>query len=319
MLSEKFVFQCLRLDVYSKEGNYETTIPNFMTLEEYVQRAFGIHVFNSNVHELGISIKKNGFCTKTGRRFSVLIASDTFSSFDNVCRVFNYISKVQCRYLQSYEKLLILHKSNSRTLMLITETNESVNVNYFVSDLGDRLSMNHHKAVTSSLLEVLKLKELLGVSIQKPISFLQESGEFKCHYEILENMLKDPRNVFPRSFVRKISKPDQLPMDLYKNWFGDNGRLQRDFKYLREIGKGGFGSVYKGTHIIDNQTYAIKEIQLSERVAESVREAEMLSRFKHPNIVRYHDCWKHGQMLYIRMEYVPDGTLRLSIYFQNLL
>lgn len=64
----------------------------------------------------------------------------------------------------------------------------------------------------------------------------------------------------------------------------------------------------QGTHILDNQTYAIKEIQLSRKV--DIKEAELLSKLKHENIVTYLDCWKHGQMLYIKMEFVPDGTLK---------
>ena len=35
-----------------------------------------------------------------------------------------------------------------------------------------------------------------------------------------------------------------------------------DFKYIEEIGSGGYGKVFKAQHILDKQWYAVKRVDL---------------------------------------------------------
>ncbi|CAG5081844.1 Oidioi.mRNA.OKI2018_I69.PAR.g9974.t1.cds [Oikopleura dioica] len=61
------------------------------------------------------------------------------------------------------------------------------------------------------------------------------------------------------------------------------------------IGAGGFGSVARLRHKIDGQSYAVKKIPLpkNERLSQKIlREANLLSRLNHENIVRYYHSWK---------------------------
>jgi len=48
-------------------------------------------------------------------------------------------------------------------------------------------------------------------------------------------------------------------------------RYAKDFKELEEIGRGGFGIVYKAQHKLDGNIYAIKKIKLSRDHAENKR------------------------------------------------
>lgn len=264
--------------------------------------------------EAFVNIKK-GYSKRSKKHFIIIFrrnASACYNLYEKVTELFNYFSKLECKHLQCYEKLLALRASKSNTveeLVLISEAIDGVNVNDLVGDLGDKLSQNLHKAVTNSVEEILKFDSVkTRLSIPKPMPLLQENGEFICSFNILENIMSE--SCLPPCQTFTQPRPKQFALDLYKQWYGHHGRLQRDFKNLREIGCGNFGSVYKATHKIDNQTYAIKEIQLKQN--DTHREAELLSKIKHTNIVRYHDCWKHGEMLYIRMEYVPHGTLRFN-------
>ncbi|NWH90282.1 E2AK2 kinase, partial [Aegithalos caudatus] len=94
------------------------------------------------------------------------------------------------------------------------------------------------------------------------------------------------------------------------------------FEDIKPIGKGGFGNVFKATSKSDKKIYAIKRVELTEKVE---REAEGLARLTHENIVRYHCSWRGDDhikypdssqnsdtkfcCLFIQMEFCEKGTL----------
>lgn len=69
------------------------------------------------------------------------------------------------------------------------------------------------------------------------------------------------------------------------------------FKYIGPIGKGGFGSVVKAVHILDNNFYAIKKIKLHLGVEQDIkehkvfREVQTMIMVNNANVVRYYTCW----------------------------
>ncbi|KAI2601847.1 kinase-like protein [Hypoxylon sp. NC1633] len=78
---------------------------------------------------------------------------------------------------------------------------------------------------------------------------------------------------------------------------------QSSFQELALLGKGGFGRVYQCFNPLDRKTYAVKKIQLSQKLAKRfrdgrleelqhiLREVQALATLDHPNIVRYHATW----------------------------
>ena len=66
-------------------------------------------------------------------------------------------------------------------------------------------------------------------------------------------------------------------------------RWKRDFEFIRELGRGSFGSVHHIRHKVDKHEYALKRVRFT---AESVlREVYVLSNVNHRNIARYFACW----------------------------
>ncbi|KAK7910932.1 PEK protein kinase [Apiospora marii] len=75
------------------------------------------------------------------------------------------------------------------------------------------------------------------------------------------------------------------------------------FQELSLLGKGGFGKVYRCYSPLDQSTYAVKKIALSDRLWKTfcdgdygklnhiLKEAQALARLDHPNVVRYHQAW----------------------------
>jgi Protein kinase domain len=95
-------------------------------------------------------------------------------------------------------------------------------------------------------------------------------------------------------------------------------------RLIRPIGLGGMGEVYLGEQIrLGNRLVAVKVVRLDdaalppETIAEIerrfTREAALLGSFSHPNILPVHDAGVQDGMLYLVMEYVPDGSLADAI------
>ncbi|XP_078441808.1 protein kinase superfamily protein isoform X2 [Wolffia australiana] len=82
------------------------------------------------------------------------------------------------------------------------------------------------------------------------------------------------------------------------------------------IGRGTFGHVYIGFNSDSGEMRAIKEVTLFSDDAKSKecarqlgQEIALLSRLRHPNIVRYHGSDMLGDKLYIYLEYVSGGSI----------
>lgn len=63
-------------------------------------------------------------------------------------------------------------------------------------------------------------------------------------------------------------------------------------EYCQLIGTGGFGRVFKMFNTLDDQYYAVKQIQVSqENIAIALKEIRILASLSHPNIIRYFYSW----------------------------
>ncbi|KFP46453.1 Serine/threonine-protein kinase Nek3, partial [Cathartes aura] len=93
-----------------------------------------------------------------------------------------------------------------------------------------------------------------------------------------------------------------------------------EYKVLKVLGEGSFGRALLVHHRISDQKYAMKEIRLpmsSSAVENSRKEAVLLAKMKHPNIVAYKESFEADGHLYIVMEYCDDGDLMQKIRHQR--
>lgn len=91
--------------------------------------------------------------------------------------------------------------------------------------------------------------------------------------------------------------------------------LNRIYKFDRELGKGGFGTVILAREDVSHREVAIKQLNSrdAERQKAIIYEIQMVSRLNHPHIVSYYHHFSEHELLFLVMEYCTGGSLRDAI------
>ncbi|MEO7000524.1 MAG: protein kinase [Ktedonobacterales bacterium] len=85
------------------------------------------------------------------------------------------------------------------------------------------------------------------------------------------------------------------------------------YRLEAELGHGSMGAVYRAMHIAQGKPYAVK-ILLDSLVSDVsfitrfTREAHVVAKLRHPNIVRVYESGREGERIYFVMEYFPGTT-----------
>jgi hypothetical protein len=91
------------------------------------------------------------------------------------------------------------------------------------------------------------------------------------------------------------------------------GGLPRRFggyELLAELGRGGFGVVYKARQVALKRVVALKMIQAgADDLARFMVEAESVARLQHPNIIQIHEIGEHDGLPYFSLEFCAGGSL----------
>jgi serine/threonine protein kinase len=87
------------------------------------------------------------------------------------------------------------------------------------------------------------------------------------------------------------------------------------YRIVEEIGRGGFGTVYRAQDLKLSETVALKvlppHVTADPKAAERfAHEASAARRITHPNVIRIHDLGEEKGRLYISMEYFPSVSLK---------
>ncbi len=93
------------------------------------------------------------------------------------------------------------------------------------------------------------------------------------------------------------------------------GFFYGDYKVLYLVGSGTFARVYRATHRVTNELFAVKVLRKSKSEIPGEaelfrREGELGMKLKHPNIVAIHEVASEGKSHYIVMDFVEGHNLR---------
>lgn len=93
------------------------------------------------------------------------------------------------------------------------------------------------------------------------------------------------------------------------------------FKVIKALGEGSFGSALLVQDIASKKCYVVKKIPMlnlnSQEKEEALKEVDVLSQMKHPNIITYHQSFEENNNLYIVTDYCDGGDLYSKIRAQN--
>ena len=102
--------------------------------------------------------------------------------------------------------------------------------------------------------------------------------------------------------------------------FGDPARIVvGGFELLEELGRGGMGVVYRARDAGLQREVAVKlllrddeptdDAARARRSARLIREAQVMARLSHPNVVQVYEVGEHRGMTYVAMELIAGTTL----------
>ncbi|XP_030452170.1 LEAF RUST 10 DISEASE-RESISTANCE LOCUS RECEPTOR-LIKE PROTEIN KINASE-like 1.4 [Syzygium oleosum] len=127
------------------------------------------------------------------------------------------------------------------------------------------------------------------------------------------------------NFTRSIPSFPSLKSDLEKGstYFGvkvfeyvELEEATQNFDPSRELGDGGFGTVYYG-ELRDGRVVAVKRLYENNlrRVEQFMNEVEILTRLHHQNLVKLYGCTsRRSRELLLVYEYIPNGTVADHLY-----
>ncbi|CAG2110230.1 unnamed protein product [Medioppia subpectinata] len=83
------------------------------------------------------------------------------------------------------------------------------------------------------------------------------------------------------------------------------------FENLEEIGRGGFGTVYKVVHKLEDEVYAIKKLVMNANVEKKkqkiLKEVKSLAKLDSNFVVKYYNSWLESNHLFIQMEFCSQN------------
>ncbi|XP_050268458.1 probable L-type lectin-domain containing receptor kinase S.5 isoform X3 [Quercus robur] len=128
--------------------------------------------------------------------------------------------------------------------------------------------------------------------------------------------------VFLPSVLRKLRKKNQRDLDIETQsrnaanvpkmfTYKQLSKATRNFSKENLLGKGGFGSVYRGTISVPPKVIAVKKISATSKQGEREYMAEIstIGRMRHKNIVQLQGWCHEGENLLLVYEFMSNGSL----------
>ena len=244
-------------------------------------------------------IKRSSFDTISQLSTKSVMSSDFGSNNTSLKKhkFYIYRHKLSAPDLKS-EMELISPKESLDLFHRESEPLGKVNNDYYDINEQDELSpfknytcnrvINPHRNSDTYNQKLVKQKFKPSEEEKENLSNLEKS--YKEYLHTLSNQYKTVLN-------SEIKENNELIETVKNNLLVAPGRFSSTFEDIEIIGKGTFGSVYKGMHKIDRCYYAIQVIKLymgeNEDISKTdvVKEIKTMMKVDYKKIIRYITCW----------------------------
>ena len=90
-----------------------------------------------------------------------------------------------------------------------------------------------------------------------------------------------------------------------------SGEIKNKYKFMKNLGSGAFGTVYKAVNKETNEVRAVKAIKRNKLsdVKAFEKEVNIHKQLNHPNICKIYEVWTNSKFFFIVMEFCEGGEL----------
>ena len=269
-----------------------------LTLEEILRQYLEVknYSFNNNNEIINNQIEENSltpkFNTKNDRTNIKALNISTNPNND----------QKEDDQIININKNSLIKDNESNIIPNINNSNININININIDLPKNKKSQSIIKTLQNSYQENNIKSKKSKTKEQKAVKISSPNKNELIHINNINNIRRNKTKDFKLNLMEQITKIQMKPSSLMKD-------IRKEFKFLKPLGGGHFGTVRKAFRRSDKEPYhyfAIKSISIKNMTQKDyddlVKEVDIISGLDHPNIIKFYETYHDECFFHIVME-----------------